>query len=205
MNGPRLVETEEEAKKLWKREEPRLREAFDGELLERKRFEDVVKILRTELYAETIKAYTVNKNTGELREVPQEIWGKEDITKVFEMGNVPIKWSVPNIIQYPQVTPYIIGKIEGSLLIKGDVVLSVIKPSEKIPNSTIAAQTNCYEKLLNLMQSGAQTKPKPEYLKEMQDLFHVSERSFNVVWAQAKNVSRNAQWGKKGRPNKPRA
>lgn len=118
--GTRDLDSEDKAVALWKQEEPKLLEMWREEEAARGRHDAIVPKLRTVLNAGTLHAWAHTTKSGYLTEIPLHMWGRDDITSVFELGNDRQKWLNPNMIEFYQETvsydePI---RVEGRVLLK---------------------------------------------------------------------------------------
>jgi hypothetical protein len=67
---------------------------------------------------------------------------------------------------------------------------------------TIAAETQCENWLVGLMQNGPQTSPRDTYKEKARDKFGISGRGFNRAWGGAKKTVGNKSWGRPGPKSK---
>lgn len=67
------------------------------------------------------------------------------------------------------------------------------------PRGSIAAGTRCRQWLMTLMLTGPPEAPKADYMRQACLMFGVSKRQFTNAWAQARQETGNAAWGRAGR------
>jgi len=99
--GTVAVDTEEEAQSLWRREKPKLIEMWRREIAARRRFDQVVQRLRSDLNAEVLSSWAHRPKIGDTWEIPAHVWARDDIPSVFELGDNPVAWHNPNVIEFP--------------------------------------------------------------------------------------------------------
>ncbi len=66
--------------------------------------------------------------------------------------------------------------------------------------TSIGGEKKCERWLVEMMKGGKSPEmPKPDYLKEAQESFTVSQRGFDRAWTNAIKLSGNSDWSKPGR------
>ncbi len=100
-DGPRVVfHSKQQARERWRDERSKLLENWEAEYAARERFDAVVGRIRDELYGGNLHAFAHRRRAGDLVNIPVHVWGRSDITAVFELGDSDWKWRHPNAIKF---------------------------------------------------------------------------------------------------------
>lgn len=95
-----FIHSEQEARERWSDERSKMLEHWKAEYAARERFDAVISRIRTELYGGNLHAFALRQRVGDLVSIPVHVWGRSDISAVFELGDSDWKWSHPNVITF---------------------------------------------------------------------------------------------------------
>ena len=173
-----------------------LRRPPPGKTLQR--VEEAIAILRNLLATDEVPAKALAED-GEWFPVPTHFWLGERGRQLFDHGWLP----------HADLKAAMQARREGSL--KRRILVAERNLTEWAeghnrsgakPASTIAAETRCTEWLAAMMRDGPPQTGKPDYLRQAQEQFGISQRGFNRAWGVAVARTGNRDWIKPGRRSK---
>ena len=153
--------------------------------------------LRNLLAEEQVPASAIIDN-GQIYKVGAALWSSQSAEGVFATGLLPAGTLRQALIARQE------GTLRRRVLVPTDGLKAalrnnVARAESPARQSTIGAETRCYEWLVDLMHEEPKKKPKHKYLEEAQSKFGVSKRAFNRVWGQAIAETGKTEWSKPGR------
>ena len=131
--GDRLVSSEEEAQALWTQEEPKLRDMWDREIAARQRHTTIARKLQSDLNAAVLPSWAHRLNVGDLWKIKPDVWGRDNIPSVFELGDSFSAWRVPNFIKFmDENTKGSPVSVEGRVVLRRSDVERYIAPAPTV-------------------------------------------------------------------------
>ena len=130
--GNRFVNSEEEARALWNQEEPNLRDMWDREDAARQRHTTIARKLQRSLNAAVLPSWAHRPDVGDRKEIPTDVWGRDNIPSVFELGDSFRAWRAPNFIKFMDVDANgLTVSVEGRVVLLQSDVERYIAPAPK--------------------------------------------------------------------------
>ena len=127
--GDRLVNSEEEARALWNQEEPKLRDMWDLEDAARQRHNTIARKLQKALNGAVLPSWAHRPDVGDRKEILPDVWGRDNIPSVFELGDSFRAWRAPNFIKFMDVSANGLNvSVEGRVVLRRSDVERYIAP-----------------------------------------------------------------------------
>lgn len=117
--GEVRTESKEAADARWREARPRLVEQYKNELAAWRRYDEILRLLREQLYVGSLLAFAHRPQIGDLWPIPVHVWGRDGIERVFSLGSHLLQWRDTNEIEFTES----VGKISGRVVIARDQLI----------------------------------------------------------------------------------